>query len=164
MNPEQLETNLGIVHEWTRNADNKVSILLGFNGVFLLAFLSTSLDRIISAFNTWLLFTGYCVAFILFAVSIYKLLSTIYPYLEHGQEKKSPLFFGDIASMSLTEFSKKIDMLKNEKIYIEELKRQIHACSVIAKEKYQKFRDGLAYTGVAILLLGLLEIWQQSQS
>lgn len=163
MKEEQLESNFQRVQEWIKSADDKVSILLAFDGVFLLYFVEKILQRLLSAYQAGSPYvaSAYALALALFAWSIFKCLWVVYPRLRHRQVKGSLLYFRDISAMSYEVFSKDVDAM-NVKSYKEALKQQIHACSLIAHKKFTAFKDAITLTVISFALLSILEIWLRS--
>ena len=161
MTADQLEKVLEQTHEWARAADQKVSILLAFEGVFLLLLIEKITSAINKAFcDLSVSYTlGYLVVLFFFVFSIIKSAYVILPRLKHDHKKNSPIFFGDIAKISFTSFKENIFALDQEK-FKKELVKQIYACSKVAKEKYTAFIDSFSLLFISATLWALIEICQ----
>jgi hypothetical protein len=151
-----LENNLQRIHEWTRSADEKVSIFLAFQGIVL----TLLFERVFSwtKNNFTLLCNGYYViaviiALVLIAFSIHKSTSAIRPRL-NGGKKKSIIYFGHISSLDSESFKKEVKNT-NQNDYEDQLIDQIYISSKIASRKHTQFRDALIcfLGGLAVLVI-----------
>lgn len=154
-----LETNLDRVHEWTRAADQKVSIFLAFQGtVITLLFTSVfawTKDNFynFSCINLVILVSGIFLAI----CSLYKSASAIIPRIAKDGYKKSITFFGDIVKFNLEDFKKAVkETSVNE--YEIELMEQIHISAKIATRKHSQFRDAIFtfFSGMILLVISFL--------
>ena len=167
---EQLERSQYIYEQvkgWIENADNKVSISCAvFTGVFgVITFLSERItERGMVTNGDWRIayyfFLVSSIVAMIIAVICYTM--AIYPNLGKsgknkekvkGQkdQKKYPLFFGDISEMSNDGYHK---AMKNGSTddYLNELLDEIHYNSKICIKKMNRYRIGLQISLVAIIL------------
>lgn len=163
MTSDQLEKVLEQIHEWIRSADQKVSILLAFEGVFILAFIEKIANGLTAALNvpSCCLIFLYLLVFLFLILSIWKSIQTITPRLKHEHKKKSPIYFGDIAQISIESYQEKISTLSSAD-YSQELVKQIHTCSCIASKKHTAFRDALILLFISFGIFALIEICQKN--
>jgi hypothetical protein len=139
-----LESNLSRVHEWIKAADEKVSIWIAFQGIIITIatpyFSSQIVPKMIehSCITIGLSFLG--AAFL--AISLYKSISAIIPRLKTKAGKKSVIYFGHIAGMSLAEYENALNVY-TEQEYEQDLRKQIHISSQIALRKHKEFRASI---------------------
>jgi len=162
MNIDQLEKNLERVQSWIKNADDKVSILLAFDGLYFIFLVEKVVSKIRDAANQKAEITMmlYGAAIFFFLWSLLKALSAVYPRLKHNHADRSLLYFTDIAAQTFEEFSKAMTKSTAAK-YKEDLTRQIHSSSIIAAKKFTAFKDALFLTLLSLTLLGLTAICQR---
>jgi hypothetical protein len=154
-----LETNLKRVHEWIVAADQKVSIFLAFQGVLL----TLLFPNIFSwTKNNFYNFSYYNLLFLIIGIfltiySLYKSTSAIIPRVTKDGNKKSIIYFGDIAKFNLKDFKKATKETNNDEYEIE-LVEQIHISSKIATKKHSQFRDAIftLFAGIILLIISFL--------
>ena len=157
-----LEINLTRTHDWIKSADQKVGIFLAFQGViltllFLKIFLWIMKNWETFGYDAFFIISG----IILMVCSIFKSVSAIIPRLNKGKgkekNKKSMVYFGDIAKLEFENFKKNIDKASAGD-YRSELVEQIYVCSKIAWRKHVQFRDSifLFFCGMILLALSFL--------
>ena len=155
LSKNDLETNLGRVHEWIKAADQKASIFLAFQGVVLTLLFANIFSWATENLKTLpykslLLFVS---GTVLVGYSLYKSTSTIIPRLTKDKKKKSITYFGDVAKFDLGDFKRAIKETNADE-YENELTEQIHISSKIAARKHSQFRDAIfAFFGGMILLM-----------
>jgi hypothetical protein len=153
MKKEDLENNLIRVQDWIKSADQKVSIWLAFQGIFLTIIIQYIANKIKNVkyfdFNILLFLTSIT----LIGLSIYKAALVIVPRIKNGKHK-SILYFGDIGSISLNDYENIIKKY-SEADFERDLISQIHISSKIAKRKHEEFRDSLILFIVGSVLLAL---------
>ena len=159
MTTPQLELALDRVHEWVRNADQKVSIFLAVQGILLTIVLSDSFSWVR---DHWIELPNWsqlllAAAVVLFILSIYRSVSTLLPKMRNTSPHKSMTFFVDIASMSLEEYSQVVQEDKDED-YRSDLVQQIHTSAVIARRKHVNVAQAISlfFLGVVVLISFLL--------
>lgn len=155
LSPENLERILDRVQNWISSADQKISILFGFQslsitigGPSLVSWLVNNLSRL-SNLDLMLLVIG----FILFFVGFSKSVICLVPRLKniHGQ---SITYFGDISRLKLEDYQKLISQVDTEYLS-NDLIRQIHISSVIAKKKHEHFKDAVYSYLLALILIAI---------
>lgn len=150
------------INGWIVNADNKVSISCGiFSGVFgVITFLTERITAQGTKNVCWrtinqMFFVG---SLILMLVSILFYIMAINPNLGKSGKKKDgtikkkqyPIYFGDIAEMSLDEYKRTINQASEADI-IYELQNETHYNSRICSKKMKRYRIGLWLSFAAIL-------------
>jgi hypothetical protein len=154
MTKQDIENNLGRIHEWIKSIDQKVSVFLAFQGIVLTLLFSDVFSwskrhsHSFSCIDIVILVTG----IVLLGFSIYKSITAIIPRLKNHKGHKSITYFKDIAEFELKDYKKKVRET-NEKEYEEELINQVHISAVIAKRKHQEFRDSIIFFLVGMGLL-----------
>ena len=165
MNIDQLEKNIERVQGWIKNADDKVSILLAFDGLYFVLFVEKAISRIRDAVSHQaeeiIVLYGAATFFLLW--SLIKALISIYPRLKHNHQTRSVLYFSDIAAQTFSDFSKAVAGSSATK-YKEDLTRQIYSCSIVATRKFNAFKDALILTALSLTLFGLTAICQRGLS
>ena len=141
---QDLENNLRRVHEWTKSADQKISILMAFQGLYitaLVAVLSKLYTKESTDLTTWqmLLVVGSIACLLL---SFVKSLWALLPRLKSQEGKPSLTYFGDIAAITRDEFHQKIREATDE-LYMTDLTDQIYISSRIATTKHKHFRSSV---------------------
>lgn len=142
------------VNRWIENADNKVSIsCVIFSGVFgVITFLSERITAHGTPNECWRKIYHWCfvISLILMLISILYYVLAINPNLGKSgvkkkgttPKKKYPIFYGDIAEMSLADYKKTINLAK-ETDFINELQAETHYNSGICLAKMKRYRVGL---------------------
>lgn len=150
------------INGWIENADNKVSVSCGiFSGVFgVITFLTERITEQGTKDECWrtisqLFFVG---SLILMLASILFYVMAINPNLGKSGKKKDgtvkkkqyPVFFGDIAEMSLDDYKRTINQA-TEADLINELQTETHYNSKICSKKMKRYKIGLWLSFAAIL-------------
>lgn len=148
------EKNLLRVHEWTRTADQKISIILAFQGV-LLAVLFPMIFKWFWKNNPY--FMAWEIIFLVMAgillwFGIGKSFSAIIPRISNNAKKKSLTFFGHIASDSLSEYKSRLEEATEESI-VDDLVSQTHFSAKIAQTKHSELRDSMISFSIGISIL-----------
>lgn len=149
-----LEDTLNKIQSWIKAADQKISILLGLQGVTITLLTKEIIDWIRIndlTLNSPVLFSisigSFCVGY-----SIFLCVKALTPSIKRNGRKKSLLFFGDISSISLTEY--KDSVVKTTKSeYYDDLLEQIHTNSEIAMLKYTNFKHSIYFFVLGALIL-----------
>ncbi|MNH50183.1 hypothetical protein D3C85_937690 [compost metagenome] len=156
------EKNLARIHEWIRSVDQKLSILLTFQGVFItlvvpltIGILSKHLYHLTSAG------VGFVVAgYLLMAYGILKSIRALYSTLkvkksiQLTEDQLSLTYFKHIDDMSLAVYEERMRKLRT-KSYIKELLAQIKVSAKITTRKQILFNDALFFFFSGALLLAL---------
>jgi hypothetical protein len=152
MNKEELENNLDRVHEWIRSADQKASIWLTFIGVYITLMFDKYINLATSVYskipcNLFL----YILGTIFLLISLYKGFRVIFPKMSHSR-RKSLLFFGDIASMSLDDYKEKLDKYENND-FEKDIITQTHISSEIAVSKHANFKESIVCFVISMVVM-----------
>lgn len=150
------------INNWIENADNKVSISCAiFTGVFgVITFLSQRItvsekvNECLSKIHGWC----FSISVVLMLISILLYVLAINPNLgKSGKKKKGiiprkkyPVFYGDIASMNISEYKRTINRATEEDL-IDELQNEAHYNSRICLNKMCRYRIGLWFSFSAIV-------------
>jgi hypothetical protein len=154
MNKNELENSLVRIHEWIRSADEKISIWLAFQGIFIVLlapyiFTKLFLIRFFeSEYNTIILSSG--IVFI--SYGIYKTVSSLIPRLKNNTGKRSLIYFGDISRLNLKDFINELESYSDTD-YLDDLKKQIFISSKISSKKHSQFRDSVIYFFIGVIIL-----------
>lgn len=161
------EKNLARIHEWIRSVDQKLSIILAFQGVFialvtpLVVGLFNQYSYELNPFGVGLITAGYTIM----AYGIFKAILALYSTLKVKQSKQltedqlSLTYFQHIDGISLATYEKRMFKLsKNE--YIKELLAQTKVSAKITTKKQILFNDVLLFffSGAIILAAALVFI------
>lgn len=183
---QDLNKNLDRINEWIKNCDSKASIMIAVIGLFFTLLLNDSIltlaQHIITFVfsNTHIFKIIYGIAIIIFLLCLILgltfLFFTLNPILnldlkkENLDSSNSVYYFGSIANMSFSEYSRLSSQAsKNPEIQIESLKQQIFINSHIATKKYQSFKKGLYFSFLGLLgliifvLLGAVLVMDQME-
>ncbi|GIX59953.1 MULTISPECIES: hypothetical protein [Bacillus cereus group] len=148
---------------WISNVDAKVSFIVSFTGVFLgFIFASDSITKSVQnylktisemSFNDLKMILS-LVATILFVISIYFIAKAVYQlmkalkgridpelYKQSGLETKSSIFWGTIALKDYATFKNTFD--QSEEQQLNDIQSQAYINSLITKEKFENYNDGL---------------------
>lgn len=156
----ELESILSIIKDWIDNSDTKVGVLLAFDGIVGVLAYKRFIDLFIntrggsSPAEIILLIASS----VLIGYSSVKALLGIFPRLNHGQNNGSLIYFYDISSITLEDYSRRIKKLTKEE-YKSELVRQIYALSVVSTKKFRVFQDSLVFLFIGLSIWGVLELW-----
>lgn len=159
------EKNLARIHEWIRSVDQKLSILLTFQGVFialvtpLVVSLLTGHLYDLNPLGVGLITVGYSAM----AYGIFKAILALYSTLkvrrsqQLTEDQLSLTYFQHIDNISLEAYEKR--MLKlSKKQYIKELLAQTKVSAKITTKKQIRFNDALLFffSGAVILACALV--------
>ena len=151
MNKTDLENNLDRVHEWIKSADQKISIWLAFQGIFLTIVAQPIVNILKSIKHIDLRTVIFLISLILISYSLYKTISAMSPRIKSNKHR-SLLYFGDIGSISIKKYKSKLKNYSDDDL-INDLILQIHISSKIAIKKHKKFNTSLILfiTGAVVL-------------
>ena len=150
------------VNGWIGNADNKVSISCGiFSGVFgVITFLSERISTQNTTKNCWSTVYHLCfwTSLVLMLISIFLYVLAINPNLTKSgkkangtiPKKKYPIFYGDIADMTLDDYKHAINQAA-EVDMINELQAETNHNSRICMKKMERYKAGLWISFAAIV-------------
>ena len=153
------------VNGWIENADNKVNVSCGiFTGIFgVVTFLSERTTGNIINNECWhcLYRVSFIVSLILLGASILAYVFAINPNLGSSGEKaeknqkRFPIYFGDIASIKKPEDYKRQISLATDDDFLNELLDEIHYNSCICKRKMANFKWSLwlSFTAVVFAMI-----------
>lgn len=161
------EKNLARIHEWIRSVDQKLSIILTFQGVFialvtpLVVGLFNQYPYELNPFGVGLITAGYTSM----AYGIFKAILALYSTLKVKQSKQltedqlSLTYFQHIDGISLATYEKRMFKL-SKKEYIKELLAQTKVSAKITTKKQILFNDVLLFffSGAIILAAALVFI------
>lgn len=139
----ELETILDRAQEWTRSADQKVSILVALEALLLALPLPLTLDWLLGRLKEHnyaiLILWGIAMAALILAFE--RSLHALMPRLSSGKQG-SALYFGDIATYSRESYRELVESMSDAD-YLEDLVSQIHTCSLIAHRKHKSLRQSI---------------------
>lgn len=150
---------------WIENADNKVSVCCGLlTAVFgVISFLSGRITTSEVVNECWQRAHHLSFAFSLgiMLVSILFYVLAINPNLGKSGKKKNgsipskkhPVFYGDIAKMSLEDYKKAMNKATDED-FIDELQNEAHYNSIICASKMYYYKVGLWLSFAAVVIAG----------
>jgi hypothetical protein len=171
-------TILENVKFWLSNGDSKVSFIIGFTGVFL-GFIFAS-DSITKSIQTYIKTIGNMsikdmkmiislIAALLFVISIFLIAKSVYHllqalqakvdpevYQQPGLETNSSIFWGTIAKCDYSTFKKSFD--DNEEKHLNDVQSQAYLNSVICKEKFDEYNNGLISLRRGILVFIIFKL------
>ncbi len=162
MEKEDVENILERIHEWTKSIDQKVSIFLAFQGIGLTLFFPEVFSWIkrYGPNFSYALSILFVVSVVLLGESIYKCIAVIIPRLKNQKGHKSITYFRDITEFKLEEYRKKLLGISEEE-YKNELINQTHISAIIAKKKYEQFRDSIIFFSLGVGLLIVMFLIQK---
>jgi hypothetical protein len=151
-----MEKILDRVQEWIKAADQKISVLLAFQGVVVGIFA----PKILAWMRTCVSCDGYwSFSFLLFgsasmAFGAVQILRALSPRVSHTLPKSSISFFGDIAKRTLTDYQNDVAAAGDD-AYKDDLVSQTHASAVIANAKHSRFSSSVRwfFGGLALILI-----------
>lgn len=154
MDTSHLKEILERIHGWIFSADQKTSIFLAFQGV-VIALLFTDLAEWVlnfkgNLFSSLIFSSGITIV----AWSIYYSISGILPKVKN-EGKRSLIFFGDIAEMTIGDYKKAIFQLSASGLKNDFL-NQIHISASIAKMKHVRLRRAITLFLVGLVLIGAI--------
>ena len=156
LKPTQMEKILDRVQEWIRAADQKISILLAFQGVVIAMFASKILIWVGDAVTCG----GYWSFALLLlgpagmAVGAVQILRALSPHVSHSLPKSSISFFGDIAKHTHVDYQNDV-AAAGDNTYEDDLVSQTYASSVIANTKHSRFSSSVRwfFGGLSLVLI-----------
>lgn len=148
------------IHNEINACDTKASIVLGIIGVIAGVCLNDStvtttynyLIHNISTLKCKVFFLITCIIIFGIVFGVYRLLSVLYARLKN-QNKKSCIFFGDIAKYKNSMSYKQSLMRKSKSDLMDDYINQIHMNSIICDKKYARYNQGLKIVGIFLTLL-----------
>lgn len=146
-----LDKNLDRINEAIRSADQKVAVLLGFQGVLLTLIFPNATTLLSQTSNPFAIVTS-ILGLILLLAGITKSLMAIIPRLNNKAGNLTFSYFGSIAQRSFENFSEKVEALSYEN-YRKNLIREIYDVSKIALAKYTNFRQSVIFFSIGMILL-----------
>ena len=175
LSDDQMEHNLDRVNFWIGNCDQKASFLLALVGVVITVIFTNGFvdiaegqqnsllhNAIKSGVASWdtlhfIIIILFGLGFICLLVAILYLVFCLYARISYinirernpGLESPSTLFFGSISKMSYLDFS-----LNKYDLY-NDYRSQVFINSIICTKKFVKYKVGLVFTIVALVLLSL---------
>jgi hypothetical protein len=162
MNRIGLEKDLDRIQQWIRQADQKISIFTGFQGIVIailfpdvLHWLSTDLTSK-SIILTLLAVVASVLIICGFAFSLIALI----PTLTGNGDSGSLSYFGDIAKLSFSEYKKQMSEA-DENQHVNDLLRQIHINAIICSKKHNGLRTSMMYFSIgslSLLIIGLISL------
>ena len=148
---------------WIENADNKVSVCCGlFTAVFgVISFLSGRITttEVVNEFWQRAYQLSFAFSLGIMSVSILFYVLAINPNLGISGKKKNgiippkkhPVFYGDIAKMSLEDYKKAMNKATDED-FIDELQNEAHYNSRICSSKMHYYKVGLWLSFAAVIV------------
>lgn len=154
------EKNLARIHEWIRSVDQKLSILLTFQGVFITLVIPLTVNALshyvyeLAPIGVGLITSSYS----LMAYGILKAVHALYSTLELKKSKLltegqlSLTYFQHIDVISAETYEKRMFKL-SKKTYLKELFTQTKKSAGITTKKQVRFNDALVFffSGAAML-------------
>lgn len=167
MNKDNAEHVLDIVNSWINNIDSKSSYALSFAGVLIGYILIQGLPN---AFLIWSnasemtvsIFIGAAMVILLYISSIITICSfvlVLIARISSSNKKKQHLFFGNIATYNLKEFTN-IFINLSDNDYMTELIEQIYTNSCICTNKIKWYNRGIIGLFITIILCFICMIFQ----
>lgn len=140
------------VHEWIRSADQKISILLAFQAALVAFVAPKMLHWFYLSVRTcnFLSSVLFLVAVGLAIYSFIKIFGALVPRTKNKAEEKSVTFFGDIASMTLPKYKKRLESISHAELE-DDFIQQIHASAEIATIKHKNFTASIKALGLGII-------------
>lgn len=149
---------LELTNGWIGSMDTKASFLLAYLAVVMGFVVSNGLPSVFKLPVPKPLTTHYIAAVIcvialyLFLVfAVISLLETLIARTKNNSDRKSMLFFGEIATLSLNDFKAKI-LNRTEDELIKDLLEQVHTNSKICVKKSAYYNWGVRFTFLSTVL------------
>ena len=137
------------LQDQVRFGDSKATAIITFKLV-MLAFLRTQVGDINDAYHDGdtLVISLFSLFMITFMVSTIYILKVIVPRVMHNTNKRSSIFFSDIAELSQDEYIKYVEEQSSEELAID-YATQIHTLSKIMVVKYANIQRSIFYFGMS---------------
>ena len=137
------------LQDQVRFGDSKATAIITFKLV-MLAFLRTQVNDINDAYhNGDLLVIGlFSLFMVTFMISTIYILKVIVPRVSHHSNKRSSIFFSEIAEMKEDEYIKFVESQSAEDL-AKDYANQIHALSRIMVIKYANIQKSIYYFGLS---------------
>ena len=137
------------LQDQVRFGDSKATAIITFKLV-MLAFLRTQVGDINDAYQDgdMIVISLFSLFMITFMVSTIYILKVIVPRVMHNTNKRSSIFFSDIAELSQDEYIKYVEKQTSEELAID-YATQIHTLSKIMVVKYANIQKSIFYFGMS---------------
>ncbi len=161
---QRLETsykNLERIAGWIGNADNKVLIVLAFQGAIIAGIATTgagiwqTIQRQAQPWSHYglaILFWVFVGCIILSLIYAFRAISPTVTHREHKEGRGSPFFYGTIAAMPLDQFRARMRGLDGDAIE-EELIQQTHINAGIVCRKFQDTKAAIRFLWWELIFL-----------
>lgn len=138
-----LQSEVGRISEMIQFADKKASFLSVYYTA-IIGFLFTQKLYVFEGFSRYqdleTIYLIFCLSFLIpFLIGLYHLFLSILPRLDNKNIDKSLLYFGHIASRSLSKYTEELSVIEEKGLKLQ-LIEQIHTNSIIADKKMQHVR------------------------
>ena len=137
------------LQDQVRFGDSKATAIITFKLV-MLAFLRTQVGDINDAYQDgdMIVISLFSLFMITFMISTIYILKVIVPRVMHNTNKRSSIFFSDIADLSQDEYIKYVEEQSSEELAID-YATQIHTLSKIMVVKYANIQKSIFYFGMS---------------
>ena len=137
------------LQDQVRFGDSKATAIITFKLV-MLAFLRTQVGDINDAYQDgdMIVISLFSLFMITFMISTIYILKVIVPRVMHNTNKRSSIFFSDIAELSQDEYIKYVEKQTSEELAID-YATQIHTLSKIMVVKYANIQKSIFYFGMS---------------
>ena len=137
------------LQDQVRFGDSKATAIITFKLV-MLAFLRTQVGDINDAYHEGdtLVIGLFSLFMITFMISTIYILKVIVPRVMHNTNKRSSIFFSEIADLSQDEYIKYVEKQSSEELAID-YATQIHTLSKIMVVKYANIQKSIFYFGMS---------------
>jgi len=137
------------LQDQVRFGDSKATAVITFKLV-MLAFLRTQVGDINDAYHEGdaLVISLFSLFMITFMISTIYILKVIVPRVMHDTNKRSSIFFSEIAELSQEEYIKYVEEQSSEELAID-YATQIHTLSKIMVVKYANIQKSIFYFGMS---------------
>lgn len=137
------------LQDQVRFGDSKATAIITFKLV-MLAFLRTQVGDINDAYHNGdaLVIGLFSLFMVTFMISTIYILKVIVPRVSHHSNKKSSIYFSDIADMNEYEYVKYVEEQSSEDLATD-YANQIHTLSKIMVAKYGSIQKSIFYFGIS---------------
>lgn len=137
------------LQDQVRFGDSKATAIITFKLV-MLAFLRTQVGDINDAYHNGdaLVIGLFSLFMVTFMISTIYILKVIVPRVSHHSNKKSSIYFSDIADMNEYEYVKYVEEQSSEDLATD-YANQIHTLSKIMVAKYASIQKSIFYFGIS---------------
>ena len=137
------------LQDQVRFGDSKATAVITFKLV-MLAFLRTQVGDINDAYHEgdMIVISLFSLFMITFMISTIYILKVIVPRVMHNTNKRSSIFFSEIAELSQDEYIKYVEEQSSEELAID-YATQIHTLSKIMVVKYANIQKSIFYFGMS---------------